>query len=111
MKGKSFVPGAALALAALFVVPGSAQARLDGADRKTFIESSPKGCLDAIHKNNSKIAAKTVETYCSCMAQAEADITTAADVHYMNAHTEPPQDYRDRVRALAPACKAKADIK
>jgi hypothetical protein len=45
------------------------------------------------------------------MAEAEADMTTQADVEYMSAHNEPPQDYRGRVQALAPACKAKAGIK
>jgi hypothetical protein len=111
MKGKSVVAAATLAVAVLSVVSAPALARLDGADRTEFVDSSLKGCSDTAHKNNPKLAAKTVETYCSCMAEAEADMTTQADVEYMSAHNEPPQDYRGRVQALAPACKAKAGIK
>jgi hypothetical protein len=111
MKVNSIVAGAALAIAALSVVSAPALARLDGADRQAFIESSVKSCSDTALKTNPKLPAKTIETYCSCMADAEADMTTAADVEYMSAHNEPPADYTARVRALAPACNAKAGLK
>jgi len=108
MNGSSVVAGAALFVAALSVVSAPAAARLAGADRQAFVESSLKSCSDTIHKNNPKAAASTVEAYCNCMAEAEADMTTDADIEYMNAHAAPPPDYRGRVQALAPACNAKA---
>lgn len=111
MKGNSVVAGAALAIAALCVVSAPAVARLDGADRQAFVESSVKSCSEAVQKNNSKLPANTVATYCSCMAEAEADMTTAADVEYMSAHNAASADYTARVQALAPACNAKAGLK
>ena len=110
MTCKYAVAGAVLAIAALFV-SAPAVARLAGTDRQEFVDSSLKSCSDALHKNNPKLSAKTVETYCSCMAEAEADMTTDADVEYMSAHEAATKDYTDRVRALAPACNAKAGLK
>ena len=111
MRGKSVVAGAALAIAALSVVSAPAVARLAGTDREDFIKSSFKSCGDAIRKDHPNVAAKVVESYCTCMAEAEADMTTDADIEYMNAHSAPPADYRRRVQALAPACNRKAGAK
>ena len=111
MKGKSIAAGAALAIAALAGVSAPAFAGLVGADRQTFVDSSLKSCSDSVHKNQPQILANKVETYCSCMAEAEADMTTDADVEYMSAHNEPPKGYRERVLALAPACNRKAGLK
>lgn len=110
MQGKS-VAGAALAIAALLVVSAPAVARLDGAERQSFIESSLKSCSEAVRKGHPTVAAATIKTYCSCMADAEADMTTDADVQYMDVHNEASPDYRSRVLALAPACNAKAGVK
>jgi hypothetical protein len=106
-----FVVALALATAALSILAAPAVARLDGADRKAFMESSLKGCIDAIHKQKTTYSEKTIETYCGCMSEAEADMTTHADVEYMSAHNEPPQNYRARVQALAPACKRKGGVR
>lgn len=110
MTCKYAVAGAALVIAALSV-SAPAFAGLAGTSRQAFVDSSLKSCSDGIHKNKPKLPAKTVETYCSCMAEAEADITTDADVEYMAAHNAATKDYTDRVRALAPACNAKAGLK
>jgi hypothetical protein len=45
------------------------------------------------------------------MADAEVDVTTDADIEYMGTHEAPTEDYTARVRALAPACNAKAGAK
>ena len=111
MKCKSVVASAALALATLSVASAPAAARLAGEELRAFIETSIKSCSDSVHKNHPNVPAKTVEIYCSCMADAEVDITTDADIEYMGTHDAPTQDYRARVRALAPACNAKAGVK
>ena len=111
MKCNSPLAAAVLAIAALCVVCAPALAQINGPDRKEFVDSSRQSCSASIHKNNAKLPADVVETYCSCMAEAEADMTTQADVQYMTAHNAAPEDYTARVRALAPACKTKAGLK
>lgn len=103
--------GAALAMAALCVASAPAAARLTGDALQAFIETSIKSCSDSIHKTHPQVSAKTVEIYCRCMAEAEVDITTDADIEYMGTHREPTKDYAARIRALAPACNAKAGVK
>jgi hypothetical protein len=111
MQGNAVLAGVALAIAALSVSSFPAAARLAGADREDFIKSSFKSCGDAVRKDHPSVAAKVVESYCTCMAEAEAEMTTDADIEYMNAHSAPPADYRRRVQALAPACNQKAGAK
>ena len=110
MKCNYAVAGTVLAIAALSIVSAPALAGLTGPGRQEFVDSSRKSCSDGLHRNNAKLAANAVETYCSCMAEAEADMTTDADVQYMAAHNAATADYTARVRALAPACKAKAGL-
>jgi hypothetical protein len=102
---------AVFATAALSVVSAPALARITGPDRQEFVDSSRKTCSDDVHKGNPKLATSAVETYCRCMAEAEADMTTDADVAYMSAHNATTEEYKTRVRALAPACLAKAGFK
>lgn len=111
MKGNSAVTGAALAVTLLSFFASPAAARLDGPGRDVFVKSSLESCSDALRKNRPNMSSKQIETYCSCMAEAEADMTTAADVQYMAAHNAATEDYHARVRALAPACNAKAGLK
>lgn len=111
MKCKYAVAGAVLAIAVLSLVSAPAMARMTGEGRQAFVDASRKSCSEGLHKNNPKLPADAVEAYCSCMAEAEADMTTDADVEYMSAHNAATEDYRTRVVALAPACKAKAGLK
>jgi hypothetical protein len=109
MKGNSVVASAAIA--ALSVLSSPAAARLDGAAREDFVKASVESCSSGVHKDHPKLPAKPVEAYCSCMAEAEADMTTASDVEYMSAHNAATADYSARIQALAPECAAKAGLK
>lgn len=111
MKCTYAVAGAVLAIAALSVVAAPALARITGADRQAFVDASRKSCSEGLQKSNSKLPANAIDLYCSCMADAEADMTTEADVEYMSAHNAATEDYKARVLALAPACKTKAGLK
>jgi hypothetical protein len=111
MQGNAVLAGVALAIAALSVSSSPAAARLAGAELQAFIETSIKSCSDSVHKNHPNVPAKTIEIYCRCMADAEVDITTDADIEYMGTHDAPTEDYTARVRTLAPACNAKAGAK
>ena len=111
MKGNFAAAGAALAIAALSLLSSPAAARLDGSEREEFVKSSLESCSSGVRKNNPQLPAKQIETYCSCMAEAEADMTTAADIEYIAAHNAATKDYTARVQALAPACATKAGLK
>ena len=111
MQSNAVLAGVALAIAALSVSSFPAAARLTGAELQAFVETSIKSCSDAVHKNHPTVAARTIEAYCTCMADAEVDITTDADIEYMGTHNAASEDYTARVRALAPACNAKAGAK
>ena len=101
---------AMLALAGL--VGGSgAHAQLSGDDRAQFIHGSFEACNGAATRDHPEIAADAVKTYCQCMAEKEADMTTQADIDYVNAHQVGSDDYKARILALAPACQAQAGIK
>jgi hypothetical protein len=111
MKCNSTLAAAVLAIAALTAVCVPALAQITGPGRKEFVDSSRQSCSEGMHKANPKLPANATDTYCSCMAEAEADMTTQADVEYMAAHNAATEDYRKRVLALAPACKTKAGLK
>jgi len=88
-----------------------AAAQLSGPQRDEFIQGSIKSCTKTASTDHPEIPAATIGVYCTCMAAAEADITTQADIDYINSHGSPTDDFRQRVLALAPACNAKAGLR
>ena len=102
---------AMLALAGSVYGSESARAQLSGDDRVQFIKGSFEACNSAATRDHPEIAAAAVNTYCQCMAEKEADMTTQADIDYVNAHQVGSDDYKARIMALAPACQAQAGIK
>jgi hypothetical protein len=102
---------AILALAALAGNCGTALAQLSGDDRAQFVKGSFDACNGAATRDHPEIAADAVKTYCQCMAEKEADMTTQADIDYVNAHQVGSDDYKARIMELAPACQAQAGIK
>jgi hypothetical protein len=110
MKAKSIPTCAALAGLVIALLSGGAAAQLAGTERTDFIKSSIKACLDTAHARNPSTPMSNLTTYCTCMADAEADMTTPADTAYIIAHNAASDDYRKRVLALAPACNKKAGL-
>jgi hypothetical protein len=102
---------AALALAGSIFSGGAALAQFTGDDRGKFIEGSFGACNGAATHDHPEIAADAVKAYCQCMAEKEADITTQADIDYVNEHQVGSDDYKARILALASGCRAKAEIK
>ena len=101
----------AVAVAAAGILAGgSAVAQLTGAGRDSFVQASIKSCSDTVRGNSPGLSAEPITTYCTCMANGEADIMTPADIAYMTEHQAAPDDYRQRVQALAPACKKAAGL-
>ena len=100
-----------LALAVLVFGSQATQAELTGAPREEFIKGSFGACTDAATRDHPEIAASAVKTYCQCMAEKEADMTTQADIDYINANKAGSDDYKARIQALAPVCQEKAGLK
>ncbi|HZT88077.1 MAG TPA: hypothetical protein VFA12_08915 [Stellaceae bacterium] len=109
MKTTHLFAAAAVAAAVALSAHG-ALAELTGANRKAFVESSINSCSSAIKQAHPEVPADKVTTYCTCMAEAEADMTTEEDVQYMATHNAATPDYTRRVQALAPACNKKAGL-
>lgn len=108
---RSVVVAAAMVLAGLVLSAGAARAQLSGDDRTQFIKGSFEACNSAATRDHPEIASDKVKTYCQCMAEKEADMTTQADIDYVNEHQVGSDDYKQRILALAPACQAQAGIK
>ena len=103
----------ALSIAVLGValsISGRGYAQVTGPDRATFIAASVKSCARTVKTNHPDLSAATIGTYCSCMAEGEADMTTQDDIAYINAHHEAPPDYKGRLTKLAASCNAKAGL-
>ena len=111
LTGRSVLAAAALALAGSVFGGRAALAQLAGDDRAQFITGSFEACNGAATRDHPEIAAAAVKTYCQCMAEKEADMTTQADIDYVNAHQVGSDDYKARILGLAPACQAQAGIK
>jgi len=91
-------------------VSSAAMGQIKGPDRATFVSASTKSCTHTVTTNHPGLPAAAVGTYCSCMAEGEADITTPDDIAYINAHHEAPPDYKTRIAKLATSCNAKAGL-
>ena len=109
-KRASIVMMAAVSIAGLGLASGTAFAQLSGANRDAFVESSISSCTSTIQQNSPGVPAAAITSYCTCMANKEADMTTPDDVAYMSEHHAATPDYTQRVQNLAPACKAAAGL-
>ena len=83
---------------------------LTGGYRTQFINSSIAACNRAVTRDHPEIAANKVATYCQCMAEKEADITSRADIDYVSQYHIASADYQARILAVAPACRTQAGI-
>jgi hypothetical protein len=85
-------------------------AQLSGADRQAFIKSSRESCIGTTRHNHPEVSTQARETYCGCMAEKAADVTTADDFAYFDKHQEMPPDYKSRLAKLAGGCNAAAGL-
>lgn len=97
-------------LSAALLVSGRGYAQLSGSDRDVFVKASFQSCSEALQKTRKDLPNNAITTYCMCMANGEADMTTKADIEYINAHHEANADYSQRVKAIAPRCNAAAGL-
>jgi hypothetical protein len=85
-------------------------AQITGPLREGFIKNASASCVAAVRKDNAALPEASAQTYCVCMATAQADITTPDDVTYVNEHNAASDDYRRRLQPLAARCSASAGI-
>ncbi len=100
----------ALATVSGWLIGGGADAQVTGQFRESFIKNSSASCMAAVVRDNPALPETKIQTYCVCMATAQADITTPEDVAYMNEHGKASGDYQRRLLPLATRCSASAGI-
>jgi hypothetical protein len=93
-----------------WLIGGEADAQVSGQFRESFIKNSSASCTVAVHKDNPALPETNIQTYCVCMATAQADITRPDDIAYMNQHNKASDDYQRRLLPLATRCSASAGI-
>jgi hypothetical protein len=108
------VVAAVIAIAAPIVYAGSiAEARLQGLPmaeagktRDAFVKGAIRTCTrtQQADPQNSGIPAATIEAFCSCVGNALADVTTRADVAFINQHQTPGPGYAEKSDAASQKC-------
>jgi hypothetical protein len=88
----------------------AAVAQLTGSDRTDFVQASLSSCTSSMQQAAPSISADAVKSYCTCMANKAADMTTPADLQYVAQHGTGSDDYTNRIKALAPGCLAAAGL-
>lgn len=83
---------------------------LKGPVREAFIKKVHRSCARKVHKDYPDVERKSVGSFCTCLANAQADAITPADIAYMNEHHKASEDYKDRFAKLAASCVKKAAL-
>jgi hypothetical protein len=79
---------------------------LKGSVREDFVKRVHRSCSRKTHKDHPDLERKTVKDFCTCVAEAQADSITPADIDYMKEHHKVSDDYKDRfAKRLAPCIK------
>jgi len=77
---------------------------------RSFIKKVHRSCVRKVHKEYPDVERKSIGGFCTCMANAQADAITPADIAYMNEHHKASADYKDRFAKLAAACVKRAGL-
>ena len=83
---------------------------LKGPVREAFIKKVHRSCVRKAHKDHPDVERKTVGDFCTCLANAEADSLTPADIAYANEHHKMSEDYKNRFAKLAAPCVKRAGL-
>jgi hypothetical protein len=66
--------------------------------------------MSVLHDKHPENPATANRTYCTCMAQKEADAMTPDDLAYIAKNNTPPAGYTDKITPFAAACNAAAGL-
>ena len=83
---------------------------LKGPVREAFVKKIHRSCVRKAHKDYPDIERKTVGDLCTCLANAQADAVTPADIAFANEHHKLSPDYKDRFAKLAAPCTKRAGL-
>lgn len=83
---------------------------LKGPVREAFIKKVHRSCARKAHKEYPDIERKTVGDFCTCLANAQADSITPADIAYAKEHHKVSEDFKDRFAKLAAPCIKRAGL-
>lgn len=84
---------------------------LKGALRDAFVTKMLRSCTRKTHKINADVSLDTIRDFCLCMAEAQADTTTEADVAYVKEHRTASENYKDRITKAMAVCKKKVGMR
>jgi hypothetical protein len=84
---------------------------LKGPVREAFIKKVHRSCARKVHKDYPDAARKTIKDFCTCLANAQADAITPADIAYMNEHHKASEDYKNRFAKRAAPCVKSAGLR
>jgi len=111
MRFGRFAAVSAIAVAVGMLGSQTVLAQLTGHDRQEFVQAAISSCTKGATADHPEVPAEKIATYCTCSANAVADVTTMADVEYINSHGgTPSEDYQKRMKTVAIACNAKAGL-
>lgn len=80
-------------------------AYLKGPQRDAFVKKSVRSCDRKLDKEYPDVSRTMVKTFCSCVAEGEADALTEADAAYLDQHHEASDDFKARLHNVVAACK------
>jgi S1-C subfamily serine protease len=83
---------------------------LKGAVREAFIKRLHRSCSRKTHKDYPDMERKTVGDFCTCVANAQADSITPADIAYLKEHHKVSEDYKERLGKLVAPCIKRAGL-
>jgi hypothetical protein len=85
-------------------------AELKGSVREEFIKRAHRSCSRKTHKDYPDLARKTIKDFCTCVANAQADAVTPADIAYAKEHHKVSEDYKERFGKLFAPCIKSAGL-
>jgi S1-C subfamily serine protease len=85
-------------------------AELKGPAREAFIKRVHRSCVRKGHKDYPDIERKTITDFCTCLANAQADAITPADVAYAKEHHKTSEDFKNRFAKLVAPCIKRAGL-
>jgi hypothetical protein len=83
---------------------------LKGSVREDFVKRLHRSCSRKTHKDYPDLERKTVKDFCTCVAEAQADSITPADIAYMKEHHKVSEDYEDRLAKRVAPCIKRAGL-
>ncbi len=78
--------------------------------REAFIKRVHRSCARKAHQDYPDVGRKTIKDFCTCLANAQADAVTPANIAYAKEHHKVSEDYEERFAKLVAPCIKSAGL-